>query len=418
MQECGLRDPWRSLAFWWFASPESLCLLLMIDLARQQLAADADPLVVKIGTRCLARKDGTLDEGQVEAIAEQLVAIGAGTTRRVVLVSSGAVGAGIGLLGLTERPTDVACLQAAAAIGQSHLIDAYNRAFQEHGLLAAQVLLTADDINDRRRYLNVRNALRAMFDYGVIPIVNENDTVRTDELAQTVGDNDHLAALVTNAIAARLLIILTDVDGLFDGDPKHAESNVIGMVDSIDAGTQELVSTVANQSAGPSLSTGGMASKLRAAQIATHAGESVILANGRRPNVLVELMAGEPLGTLLPGEGGRVNERKRWIGYAAQPVGAVSIDSGAVKAIEQRGCSLLPVGVTAVKGLFEKGGLVSVVGPSGEEIARGLTNYGSDDLRKILGHPSESIAGILGRAPYSDVVHRNDLVLVRDPQAN
>lgn len=390
----------------------------MLDLARQQLAADADPLVVKVGTRCLARKDGTLDEDQVASIAEQLVRIGAGTSRRVVLVSSGAVGAGIGLLGLTERPTDVSHLQAAAAIGQSHLIEAYNRAFQEHGLLAAQVLLTADDINDRRRYLNVRNALRAMFDYGVIPIVNENDTVRTDELAQTVGDNDHLAALVTNSIAARLLVILTDVDGLFDGDPEDADSSVIGMVDSIDAGTQELVSTDANQAAGPSLSTGGMASKLRAAQVATHAGESVILANGRRPNVLVDLMAGKPLGTLLPGEGGRVNERKRWIGYAAQPVGELSIDEGAIRAIEGRGRSLLPVGITAVRGLFEKGDLLSVIGPRGEEIARGLTNYGSDDLKKILGQPSEAIAGILGRAPYTVAVHRNDLVLVRDPQAN
>ncbi|MEO0531937.1 MAG: glutamate 5-kinase [Planctomycetota bacterium] len=390
----------------------------MLDLARQQLAADADPLVVKIGTRCLACKDGTLDEDQVASIAEQLVKIGAGTSRRVVLVSSGAVGAGIGLLGLTERPSDVSHLQAAAAIGQSHLIDAYNRAFQEHGLLAGQVLLTADDINDRRRYLNFRNTIRALFDYGVIPIVNENDTVRTEELAQTVGDNDHLAALVANAISARLLVILTDVDGLFDGDPKDEQSNVIGMVDSIDSETQDFVSVDANQSAGPSLSTGGMASKLRAAQIATHAGESVILANGRKPDVLVDLMAGEPLGTLLPGEGGRVTERKRWIGYAAQPVGKLGIDAGAIRAIEEQGRSLLPVGITSVTGLFEKGDLVSVIGPDGVEIARGLTNYGSDDLKKIYGQPSEAIAGILGRAPYAVAVHRNDLVLVRDPQAN
>jgi glutamate 5-kinase len=319
--------------------------------------------VVKVGTRCLALPDGTLDERQVEAIAEQLVKIGAGTTRRVVLVSSGAVGAGIGLLKLTERPTDLASLQAAAAIGQSHLIEAYNRAFQKHGLLAAQVLLTADDINDRRRYLNLRNAIRALFEYGAIPIVNENDTVRTDELAKTVGDNDQLAAMVTNALRAPLLV-------------------------------------------------------LQAASIATHAGESVILANGRRPNVLVDLMAGEPLGTLIPGQRGRLAERKRWIGSAATPIGALTLDGGAVRALTQQGKSLLPIGVKAVTGVFDKGDLVSLVDEQGVEVARGLTNYGSADMAKIMGQPTEAVATLLGRAPYSVAVHRNDLALVRDAEGS
>ncbi|CAE7396821.1 proB [Symbiodinium sp. CCMP2456] len=320
----------------------------MIDLARQQLAHDADPLVVKVGTRCLTLPDGTLDECQVESIAEQLVRIGAGTTRRVVLVSSGAVGAGIGLLKLPERPTDLPSLQAAAAVGQCHLMESYNRAFQEHGLLAAQVLLTADDINDRRRYLNFRNAIRALFEYGAIPIVNENDTVRTAELSRT----------------------------------------------------------------------GGMLSKLQAASIATHAGESVILANGRSPNILVDLMAGEPLGTLIPGQGGRLAERKRWIGSAAMPIGALTLDAGAVEAVAERGKSLLPIGIKAITGIFDKGDLVSLIDEAGVEIARGLTNYDSSDLGKIMGQPSEAIADILGRAPYSVAVHRNDLALVRDAEGS
>lgn len=383
----------------------------MIDLTRQQIASDAHLVVVKVGTRCLARPDGSLDEDQVEAIAKQLVMIGAGTTRRVVLVSSGAVGAGIGLLGLPKRPTDLPSLQAAAAIGQSHVIEAYNRAFQEHGLLAAQVLLTADDINDRRRYLNVRNALLALFDFGAIPIVNENDTVRTVELARTVGDNDHLAAMVTNLIRAPLMIILTDVEGLYDGHPDDEDSSVIGMVHAIDEKTEEFVSNKSRE--GPSLSTGGMASKLAAVQIATQAGESVILANGRRPNILVDLMAGEPLGTLIPGQGVQVTERKRWIGYAAQPVGAVTLDAGAVRAVEKQGRSLLPVGMTKVTGLFQKGDLISLLDDKGEEIGRGLTNYSSGDMTKLCGVPSEQIEEVLGRAPYTVAIHRNDLTLVR-----
>lgn len=390
----------------------------MPDLARQQIAADAELVVVKIGTRCLAQADGSLDEDQVESIAKQLVDIGAGTTRRVVLVSSGAVGAGIGLLGLTKRPTDLANLQAAAAVGQSHLIEVYNRAFQEHGLLAAQVLLTADDINDRRRYLNTRNALLALFEYGAIPIVNENDTVRTEELARTMGDNDKLAAMVTNLVRAPLLIILTDVDGLYDGDPKHAESRVIEMLPEVDATAEGFVTTGPNGGRGVALSTGGMASKLEAAQLATQAGESVILANGRRPNVLVDLMAGEPLGTLLPGRGEQITERKRWLGYAAQPVGAMTLDAGAVRAVVEKGKSLLPVGVSAVTGSFDKGDLVSLVDAAGEEVARGLTNYSSHDMAQILGLPSEAIAGVLGRAPYAVAIHRNDLSLVRGGPAS
>lgn len=389
----------------------------MTDLARQQLATDADLLVVKVGTRVLAKPDGSLDEQQIESLADQLVRIGAGSSRRVALVSSGAVGAGIGRIGLEARPTDLAELQAAAAIGQSCLIEAYHRAFQRHGRTAAQVLLTADDVNDRRRYLNVRNTLGALFEYGAIPIVNENDTVRTDELSRNMGDNDRLAAMVTNLLCAPLLVILTDVDGLFDGNPADESSSVIGMVEQIDGSTESLVQSGAKKP-GPSLSKGGMASKLEAAQTVTEAGESVVLANGRRPNVLVDLMAGEPIGTLLPGSGGQVSPRKRWIGWAAQPMGRVVLDEGAVRAIVENGKSLLPVGITLVTGEFDKGDVVSLCDPEGEEFGRGLSNYNAPDLRLIAGQSTEGIARALVRAPYAEAVHRDHLTLVRGPGAD
>ena len=388
----------------------------MPDLTRQQIAIDADPVVVKVGTRVLTRPDGSLDESQVEALSDQLVRIGAGGDRRVVLVSSGAVGAGIGALGLAERPVDLAGLQAVAAIGQIRLMEAYHRAFARHGRVTAQVLLTADDVNDRRRYLNVRNAIGALFEYGAIPIVNENDTVRTEELARNMGDNDRLAAMVTNLLCAPLLVILTDVEGLYDGDPADPQSKVVGLVERVDESTGALVQSGAKRP-GPVLSKGGMRSKLEAAQIATEAGESVILASGRRPNVLVDLMAGEPIGTLLPGTGGLVNSRKRWIGFAAQPLGVVTIDDGAVQALEKRGRSLLPVGVTGGAGEFEKGDVVSLQGPDGAEVARGLSNYSSMDLARVMGLASDRVADVLGRRPYVEAVHRNNLTLVKGTQA-
>ncbi|MEO1497297.1 MAG: glutamate 5-kinase [Planctomycetota bacterium] len=382
------------------------------DLARLDLAQDADTLVVKVGTRALTYPDGSLDRSQVRSLAEQLVAIGAGATRQVALVSSGAVGAGIGRLGLTERPTDLAGLQAAAAVGQSALIEAYHNEFARHGRVAAQVLLTADDFNDRRRYLNVRNTLRSLFDCGAIPIVNENDTVRTEELSRNVGDNDRLAAMLTNLLRAPLMVLLTDVEGLYDGDPNDSSSSLIGMVEDVDESTGEVVCENLHDQ-GLALSKGGMASKLEAAQIAVDAGESVILANGRRPNVLVDLLAGEPIGTLLPGVGGQVRSRKRWIAWAAQPLGVLVLDAGAVEAVEDQGASLLPVGLTDVRGDFGKGDCVSLVDAAGEELARGLTNYDDHDLRMIAGRSSGEIASILGRMPYAEAVHRNDLALVR-----
>ncbi|MCA9239448.1 MAG: glutamate 5-kinase, partial [Planctomycetales bacterium] len=317
----------------------------MLDAARQEVADSADTIVVKVGTRALTHPDGALDLGQIESLASQVAQLMSGG-RRVVLVSSGAVGAGIGRLGLTQRPTDLAQLQAAAAVGQSRLIECYNQALQQHGRCAAQVLLTADDLNDRRRYLNTRNTLRAIFDYGAAPIVNENDTVRVDELQRSVGDNDRLAAMVTNLLRAPLLVLLSDVEGLYDKPPDRPGARVLPLVDQIDERVLALAGVVSRD--GIQLSTGGMASKLLAAQSATAAGENVIIANGRRRDVLLEILRGEVVGTLFIPSGAAVKSRKRWIGWTAQPVGKIVVDAGAERAIVESGGSLLAVGVTGV----------------------------------------------------------------------
>ncbi|MEM1304733.1 MAG: glutamate 5-kinase, partial [Planctomycetota bacterium] len=363
----------------------------MPDALRQSIVAEADPIVVKVGTRVLTAADGALDAERVAAIAEQVARL-ADAGRRVVLVSSGAVGAGIGRLALEHRPTDVAQLQAAAAVGQSRLIEAYNWQFERHGRHAAQVLLSDDDVNDRRRYLNIRNTLHALFRFGATPVVNQNDTVQVDELQRTVGDNDHLAAIVTNLLRAPLLVLLSDVDGLYDRPPGEPGATVIPTVesidDSLDAGLevggpgqgghgqvglgQVGPGQVGDASRpGPQLSVGGMASKLAAARIATAAGENVIIAGGRRPNVLTDILAGEPVGTLLLAQGDAVSSRKRWIGSAAKPRGVLRLDAGACRAVVEKGSSLLPIGIVGVEGDFAAGDVVALVSDAANDSIAG-----------------------------------------------
>lgn len=375
-------------------------------LVRQDVIAAAEMVVVKVGTRVLTRANGTLDHDRVASIAAQLARLwNAG--RRVVLVSSGAVGAGLGRLERKNRPTAVAELQAAAAIGQSLLIESYNRALEPHKLHAAQMLLTAEDLQDRSRYLNVRNALFALFDCGAVPIINENDTVSVDELQLSFGDNDRLAALVTNLIRAPLLVLLSDIDGLYDGDPKDPQSKVLPVVTDLNTAQQEHVRD--GQRSGMQLSTGGMASKLKAAQIVTSAGENVIIASGHQSDVLDRILAGEEVGTLFLAEGRTVAPRKRWIGWSAHPAGRLVLDAGACEAIEAKGRSLLAVGVSEVQGDFVKGDVVSLCDQSGRELARGLSNYSAGEMRTIAGQPKERIADLLGHCPYETVVHRNNL---------
>ncbi|HEX4416035.1 MAG TPA: glutamate 5-kinase [Lacipirellulaceae bacterium] len=383
----------------------------MPDLVRQQIAARSKTIVVKVGTRVLAHEDGTLDQTRITAIAEQLVLL-MKEQRQIVLVSSGAVGAGIGRLGLQKRPADLAQLQAVAAIGQSRLIESYNRALEGHGRHAAQILLTADDLNERTRYLNIRNTLLAIFEYGALPIINENDTVRVDELQRNVGDNDRLAAMVANLLRAPLLVLLSDVDGLYDRHPKEAGAKVISRVEDLDAAIQDF-QRQSPAAAGPNnLSRGGMASKLEAARLAVTAGESVVIANGRRPNVLVDLLKGEDVGTLFATQGPAVASRKRWIGLTAQPNGRIGLDAGATRAVQDQGRSLLAIGIRNVDGSFQKGDVISLCGEGGDEFARGLTNYGSDELRRIAGQPSDRIVTILGYCPHEEVVHRDNLVIL------
>ena len=377
----------------------------MTDILRQEIATAATTIVVKVGTRVLTRDDGCLDQQRIAQLAEELHRVLA-TGRKVVVVSSGAVGAGIGRLGLTSRPTDIARLQAVAAVGQSLLVEAYERSLQAFGRHAAQILLTAEDLETRSRYLNARNTIRTLLDFGAVPIINENDTVSVDELQITFGDNDRLAAIVTNLIQAPLLVLLSDVEGLYDGDPADPASRVIPTVKRLD---QSILDLVWDRATG--VSRGGMASKLEAARQATVAGENVIIAGGRSPGVLGKIMAGEPVGTLVLPQKRVVAARKRWIGFTRQTRGQLIVDAGARRAVEHDGRSLLPIGIVKVKGSFSKGDVVAVCDPGGAEFARGLTNYSADDVRRIRGLKTGEIAEALGHCPYDEVVHRDNMVV-------
>jgi glutamate 5-kinase len=378
----------------------------MPNLLRQEVAAIADTIVVKVGTRVLTYADGRLNQRRIASLAEELNAL-CECGRRVVLVSSGAVGAGMSQLQLKRRPTDLAQLQAVAAVGQTNLIETYDRTFRKHGRHAAQVLLTAEDLDNRTRYLNVRNTLLSLLQYGVIPVVNENDTVAVDELMTTFGDNDRLAALVTNLLRAPLLVILSDVEGLFDGAPEDAASRLIPTVSKVDDSVRALVRDTTR-----STSKGGMASKLEAARIVTAAGENVIIGSGRRAGTLTRIMAGKAEGTLILAEGKSVSPWKRWIGFSARPRGKLHLDAGACRAILVQGRSLLAIGITAIEGRFHKGDPVVVCDDQGREVARGLSNYPAADIDRIKGLKSHQIAQVLGHRPYEEVIHRDNLAML------
>ena len=380
----------------------------MTDPLRQEIAAAAETVVVKVGTRVLTGADGKLDQQRVASLAEELHELMAGG-RKVALVTSGAVGAGMGQLNLPKRPAGLAALQAVAAVGQSHLIEAYDRGLRAHGRHAAQLLLTAEDLDDRTRYLNVRNTLLTLFEYGAVPIINENDTVSVDELLTTFGDNDRLAAMVTNLLRAPLLILLSDVDGLYDGHPDQPGTRLIPTVARLDSTVQAMVRDRVT-----GMSKGGMASKLEAARIATTAGENVIIASGRTPGTLARIMAGECVGTLFLAQGQPIAAWKRWIGYTAQPRGRLMLDDGARRAVEKQGRSLLAIGVVNAVGTFKKGDIVAIEDSLGAEFGRGLSNYSSEDVMRIKGLKTEQIAAALGHCPYDEVIHRDNLALTVD----
>jgi glutamate 5-kinase len=375
------------------------------DLVRDEVVLSAHTWVVKVGTSVLTGADGTLDPARIGHLAEQIsVVIDRGC--KVALVSSGAVGAGMGQLGWKRRPDNLPQLQAAAAVGQSYLIRAYDEGFRRHGHHAAQLLLTHEDFDNRSRYLNMRNTLNALFECNAVPVINENDTISVDEIK--FGDNDRLAAMVTNLLQAPLLVILSVVDGLYRTNPDAATApEVVPLVPQIDDSVLALAGV--GRSA---LGTGGMQSKLAAARLVTHAGGSVIIASGTRPEPLTRILGGEPAGTLFLAHGPTHRARKRWIGLTARPRGYYVVDDGARQALESRSKSLLAIGILEVTGEFDKGDVVGIRDGAGQEFARGLTNYAAGDARRIRGLRTQQAREALGSALYDEVVHRDNLVLI------
>jgi len=377
----------------------------MLDPVRQEVIALAHTVVVKVGTNVLTRADGALEPARVQGLADQLARLRA-AGRKVALVSSGAIGAGMGRLGLGKRPTDLRQLQACAAVGQTFLMRAYEDCLARHGIPTAQVLLTAGDFDNRARYLNARNTIVTLFEWGCLPIINENDTVSVAEIR--FGDNDQLAALVTNLLQAPLLVLLSVVEGLYTADPRtDPNAELVPTVPHIDADVLDKAG--ASRSA---LGSGGMRSKLRAARLATAAGESVIMASGERPDVLDAIFRAEPAGTLFLPHNTTMPAWKRWLGYAARPRGRFVVDAGARRAVQDQGRSLLPIGVVGVAGTFGKGDVVALCDAEGVEFARGLTNYSSAAAERLKGLRSEQIREALGDLPYEEVVHRDNLVVV------
>ncbi|MFM7924435.1 MAG: glutamate 5-kinase [Planctomycetaceae bacterium] len=360
-------------------------------------------VIVKIGTNVLTTDADRLDIPRIQCIADQIHRMQQ-TGRRVVLVSSGAVGAGIGILGWNRRPESLPELQAAAAIGQPSLMRTWDDAMARSGRRTAQLLLTGNDFRNRQRYLNVRNTLRTLFDFDVLPIVNENDTVSIREIA--VGDNDQLAAMLATLLPDPLLVILSGIAGLYDGAPSHPDSRVISVVERPD---ESLLKLVASEQS--TRGRGGMGSKLRAILAATGMGESVILASGRSDTVLDDIRLGQPVGTLFMARSETVPAWKRWIAFGAPPAGTLVVDEGAVRAVRDSGRSLLAVGIRDVLGDFESGSLVGLQAPDGAEFARGLANYSADEIRRIRGRRSDQIASALGHVPFGEVIHRDNLAV-------
>ena len=363
-------------------------------------------IVVKVGSSSLRAPDGGLATDLVACLVDQIAALrqqGA----QVVLVSSGAVAAGLAPLGLTARPTDLPTQQAAASVGQGILVHSYQTGFARHGLASGQVLLTPGDVVDRTRYLNARHTFDRLLELGAVPVVNENDTVATDELR--FGDNDRLAALVASMLNARLLVLLSDVDGLYQKRPEPGAENVdpIDRVEDFAALDAQVVGP-----AGSDVGTGGMASKLEAARIATFSAAHAVIANARRPDVLIDVADGAHLGTWFPPADRRPDSRKLWIAFAPVPQGRIHVDAGAVRALVRRNSSLLAAGIVEAEGDFTAGDAVDVLGPDHAVVARGLTTYSCEDVRQVRGRSTEVLEAELGLSYTREVIHRDSLVVV------
>jgi glutamate 5-kinase len=362
-------------------------------------------IVVKVGSSLVTAEGRGLDHAALSRWAEQIAALTA-QGKEVVLVSSGAIAEGIARLGWKKRPKAVNELQAAAAVGQMGLVQAYESIFRTHGLHAAQVLLTHEDLADRTRYLNARTTLRTLLELRVVPIINENDTVATDEIR--LGDNDTLGALVTNLIEADCLIILTDQPGLYTADPRKNPDATLVM--DAHAGDPDLERMAGG--AGSSIGTGGMLTKILAAKRAARSGAHTVICSGREAGVLLRLAEGEAIGSQLVARQAPLAARRQWLADHLQLRGGVVLDDGAVRALQEDGKSLLPVGVKGVTGEFERGEVVAIVDTEGREIARGLTNYSASEARRIAGKASSAIEAELGYMDEPELIHRDNLVVL------
>jgi glutamate 5-kinase len=363
-------------------------------------------VVVKIGSALLTAGGKGLDRDVITAWAEQMAQLRAEGVD-VVLVSSGSIAEGITRLGLKSRPRNLSELQATAAVGQMGLVQAYEACFQAHGIHSAQILLTHADLSNRKRYLNARATLRALLGFGTVPVINENDSVSNEEIR--FGDNDTLGALVANLIEADLLIILTDQQGLFDANP--ADNPDARLIERADARDPKLV-----EYAGPSsgdLGRGGMQTKVSAAQLAARSGTHTVIVSGKLDNVITRVAQGEPLGSFLEASEGHMAARKQWLAGHMRCAGELILDDGAVDVLLNRNASLLPIGVKAVKGVFNRGEVVACLAPDGAEIARGLVNYPSDECKQIIGKDSRQIPQILGYQDDPELINRENLILTK-----
>jgi len=367
--------------------------------------ADARRLVVKVGSSLVTDAGRGLDRDAISGWADQIATL-IRSGCEIVLVSSGAIAEGMKRLGWKKRPRAIHDLQAAAAVGQMGLVQMYESCFRRHDLHAAQVLLTHEDLADRKRYLNARSTLRALVALGVVPVINENDTVATEEIR--FGDNDTLGALVTNLVEADALVILTDQEGLFTADPRRDSSAT--RVERAQAGDPALETMAGG--AGSDIGRGGMLTKVLAAKRAARSGAHTVIASGREPGALLRLAAGEALGTLLIAENTTLAARKQWLADNLVVPGRLTLDEGAVRALASDGKSLLPIGVHAVEGDFDRGAVVSCLAPDGREIARGLVNYDAQDTRRILRTPTSEIETRLGYVAEPELIHRDNLVLL------
>jgi len=365
----------------------------------------AKRLVVKVGSSLVTADGRGIDHAAVGRWAEEIAALKA-AGKEIVLVSSGAIAEGMQRLGWARRPAAIHALQAAAAVGQMGLVQAYEAAFSHFGLHTAQILLTHDDLSDRRRYLNARSTLMTLLALGVIPVINENDTVTTDEIR--FGDNDTLGALVTNLIEADVLVLLTDQEGLYSADPrKNPAATLVRQAHAGDPALEAMAS-----GAGTALGQGGMLTKVLAAKRAARSGASTVIASGHLDKVLSRLAAGEAIGTELVAEKLTLAARKQWLADHVRLAGRLTLDAGAVRALAREGKSLLPIGVVACEGQFERGEMVGCCDPDGREIARGLINYSAAETQRILRRPSSEIETILGYVDEPELIHRDNLVLL------